>query len=125
MPEVPVTTLGLIPARANSKGIVGKNLRTFKAKPLTAWAGETAYAVGLSAIACTSDSWKILDEPSKAGPAIPILRPEERAGDDTPRFPGVQHSLSFLRPYTWDVVVLLQPTQPLRRPNHVREALKI
>ena len=122
---MPVTTLALIPARSGSKGIPGKNTRWFRSKPLIAWAVETAYASGVSAIAASSDSWKILDEATKAGPAIPILRPEALATDETPMLAVVQHALGFLAPYRWDVVVLLQPTQPLRLAKHVREALRL
>lgn len=105
-------TLGLVPARAGSRGVPGKNTRDFCGKPLYQW------AVGIGNETCdqtlvSSDDSEIAD----------ILRPAEFARDDSPMFDVVAHALSCeARP---DVVVLLQPTQPLRQVKHVRSALKL
>ena len=47
------------------------------------------------------------------------------AQDDTPMLPVITHALDTLAASGWvpDIVVLLQPTSPLRRPEHVRAAV--
>ena len=56
---------------------------------------------------------------------VPFLRPTALAQDDTPMLPVIQHTLDTLTGTGWmtDIVVLLQPTSPLRRPSHVRDAV--
>jgi CMP-N-acetylneuraminic acid synthetase len=53
------------------------------------------------------------------------MRPSSLAQDDTPMLAVIQHALETLAADGWttDVVVLLQPTSPLRRPSHVRDAV--
>ncbi|HNI57761.1 MAG TPA: acylneuraminate cytidylyltransferase family protein, partial [Elusimicrobiota bacterium] len=46
----------VLPARAGSKGIPGKNLKAIAGKPLLAWSIETALACGrLSDVVVSSD----------------------------------------------------------------------
>ena len=53
------------------------------------------------------------------------MRPATLAADDTPMLPVIQHALESLAGEGWssDVIVLLQPTSPLRRPDHIRDAV--
>jgi len=119
-------TLGLIPARSGSKGVVGKNTRLLAGRPLLAW------AVGIGRETC---DWTYVstDDPNiglfaaQYG-AGTIIRPAELATDGAALLPVVQHALRVL----WDsnrlnpeVVVLLQPTQPLRTVKQVLEGLAL
>ena len=47
--------------------------------------------------------------------------------DDTPMLPVMRHAVDALSRRGWvpDIIVLLQPTSPLRRPEHIREAVTL
>jgi CMP-N-acetylneuraminic acid synthetase len=53
------------------------------------------------------------------------MRPPSLAQDDTPMLPVVQHAIAALAADGWqaEMIVLLQPTSPLRRPSHIRDAV--
>lgn len=116
-------SLALVPARVGSRGIPGKNLRSFAGRPLLAWSVD----VGLETCTRTvvsSDSTDILQVGLLAG-AQTIKRPELLAQDDTSMAPVIRHALDVLLPWKPDVMVLLQPTSPLRTPRMVQDALSI
>ena len=113
-------TLALVPARSGSKGIPGKNTRLFAGKPLLAWAVEVGRQT-CDATYVTTDDPNIGLFAAQFG-ASTIVRPVELATDDAPMLPVIQHALGML---ACDVVVLLQPTQPLRTMAHVRLALEM
>jgi CMP-N-acetylneuraminic acid synthetase len=54
------------------------------------------------------------------------MRPCALAGDDVPMLPVVQHAVETLEGdgFAADVIVLLQPTSPLRRGEHIDAAVK-
>ncbi|HZB23545.1 MAG TPA: acylneuraminate cytidylyltransferase family protein [Gaiellaceae bacterium] len=111
--------LGLIPARGGSKGIPRKNLAPVAGKPLVAWTVEAARAAReLTRVVVSTDD----DEIAAAAGVEVLRRPEAIAADDTPMFEVIRHAADELRP---DVVVLLQPTSPLRRAGHVDEAVRL
>jgi CMP-N-acetylneuraminic acid synthetase len=121
--------LGLIPARGGSKGIPGKNLRLLGGRSLVARAVESGLESRLvSRIILSTDSEAIAEEGRRAGAEVPFLRPTDLAKDDTPSSAVVVHALEWLeenegtRP---DILVLLQPTAPLRQARHVDEALDL
>ena len=110
--------LGLIPARGGSKGIPRKNLAPVGGKPLLTWTVEAAQeASELTRVVVSTDDDEIAAE---AGVEV-LRRPAELAADDTPMLDVVRHTVAELSP---DVVVLLQPTSPLRRAEHVERALR-
>ena len=111
--------LGLIPARGGSKGIPGKNLVPVGGKPLLAWTVEAALgATELTRVVVSTDDDEIA---SVAGIEV-LRRPAELATDDTPMLEVVRHAVSELAS---DVVVLLQPTSPLRRAEHVDACVRL
>jgi CMP-N,N'-diacetyllegionaminic acid synthase len=111
--------LGLIPARGGSKGILRKNLVQVGGKPLLAWTVEAARgAAELTRVVVSTDD----DEIAAVAGVEALRRPAELAADDTPMLDVVRHAVSELRP---DVVVLLQPTSPLRRAEHVDACVRL
>jgi CMP-N-acetylneuraminic acid synthetase len=111
--------LGLIPARGGSKGVPRKNLAEVAGKPLLEWTVEAAKAASeLTRIVVSTDDDEIAAE---AGVEV-LRRPAALAADDTPMLDVVRHAVSELAP---DVVVLLQPTSPLRRAEHVDAAVRL
>jgi CMP-N,N'-diacetyllegionaminic acid synthase len=121
-------TVAIVPARAGSKGIPGKNIRPLCGKPLLAYTAEVIGATGIFDRALlTTDVEEIAKVGRALGLETPFLRPDELARDDTPMFPVIEHALSWLERdgVKVDIVVLLQPTQPLRTPEDVVRAVTL
>jgi CMP-N,N'-diacetyllegionaminic acid synthase len=121
--------LGLTPARGGSKGIPGKNIRLVRGKPLIAYTIECAKKVTIldEYIVSTEDK-AIADVAREYGAKVPFMRPKELAEDSSPTMPVIQHAISeieALKGRTVEVVVLLEPTAPLRAPIDIEESYKI
>ena len=120
--------LGIIPARGGSKGIPGKNIRMLGGKPLIYYAVRAARESGLvDRLILTTDSAEIADVGKSLGIEMPFIRPANLAQDDTPMFPVIDHAVQFVESQGWqpDIILLLQPTAPLRQPEHIQAAVKI
>ena len=120
--------LALVPARGGSKGIPDKNLRPLAGRSLLAYAAEAAARSGVvDRIVLSTDTRRIAEEGRRVGLEVPFMRPPELAADDTPMLPVIEHAVESLAREGWEaeVVVLLQPTSPLRTPAHVRSAVEL
>lgn len=120
--------LGLVPARAGSKGLPGKNVRLLRGRPLLAYAADAARASGvIDRSVLTTDSEEIAEVGRTVGLDAPFLRPAELARDDTPMLPVIAHAVGVLMAGGWaaDIVVLLQPTSPLRTGAHIRKSVEM
>jgi len=119
--------LGVVTARGGSKGIPGKNLKLLAGKPLIAYTIDAAIASGLfDRLILSTDDPAIADAARRCGCEVPFLRPADLARDETPHLPVLQHAVSWLEThggYRPDLVMILQPTSPLRQPRHIREAV--
>ena len=119
--------LGLIPARGGSSGIPRKNITLLAGRPLLAYTCEAALASRrLTRVLVSTDDEEIAAVGRACGAEVPFLRPADLARADTPSLPVAQHAVQWLIEHeAWDpdVVVLLQPTSPLRRARHIDEAL--
>jgi CMP-N-acetylneuraminic acid synthetase len=115
----------LIPARANSKGLPGKNLASVAGVSLVGRAVLAARAFlrtqGLGArarILVDTDGEQIATEGRRWGADVPFLRPAELAADTTQTVDNVLHAWHRLdREAQW--LILLQPTSPMRRAQHI------
>lgn len=121
--------LALIPARGGSKGIPGKNLAPVAGRPLIAWTIATAMATrGLDRVVVTTDSTEIARVARELGAEVPFRRPPELARDATPGIDPVLHAVRWLESeegYRSDLVMLLQPTSPLRSVADIESALEL
>jgi CMP-N-acetylneuraminic acid synthetase len=118
--------LGIVPARGGSKGLPGKNIRLLAGKPLLEYTAEAARASRvIDRLILSTDSAEIAEVGRRAGLEVPFLRPSTLAADDTPMVPVLEHAVAALGQEGWvaDIIVLLQPTSPLRRPEHIRAAV--
>jgi CMP-N,N'-diacetyllegionaminic acid synthase len=118
--------LGLVPARGGSKGVPGKNVRPLAGHTLLEYTAQAARESGvLDRVILSTDSPEIAEAGRRAGLEVPFMRPAALAADDTPMVPVIQHALTEVSRENWspDIVVLLQPTSPLRRPDHIRRAV--
>jgi CMP-N-acetylneuraminic acid synthetase len=120
--------LGLIPARGGSKGIPRKNLRPLLGKSLVERAHESAVASqALDRVILSTDDEEIREQALRHGLEAPFLRPAEIAGDRSPMIDVALHALDWLAAAgaEFDALMLLQPTSPLRRPEHIRQAVAL
>jgi CMP-N-acetylneuraminic acid synthetase len=124
-----IQVLGVIPARGGSKGIPRKNLTLLGGRPLIAYACDAARGSRtLTRVLVNTDDAEIARAAEGLGVDVPFLRPPELAGDDTPMIDVLVDLLSTLdqrEAYRPDVVVLLQPTSPFRRAEHVDAAVRL
>ena len=118
-------TVAIIPARGGSKRLPGKNLALLDGKPLILYTIAAASdCPNIEETHVSSDSAAILELARTHG-ASPIQRPVELSGDTVLMDPVVDHAIRELGLATDDIVVLLQPTSPLRQAEHVTEALRL
>jgi len=121
--------LGVVTARAGSKGIPGKNTNLLGGKPLIVHTIDAAFESGVfDRVILSTDDEQAAAIARARGCDVPFMRPASLAADDTPHLPVMQHALTWLRDeqqYTPDWVMILLPTSPLRRAVHIREAVDL
>lgn len=118
--EFPVVA-ALIPARGGSKGLHRKNLQQVGGMSLVARSIAVARSLtSISQIVVSSDDSETLEEASRYG-AHTRERPPHIAEDATPMRAVID---DFLDSHdSIDIVVLLQPTSPLRSAEDIRRCL--
>lgn len=117
-----------IPARGGSKGLPGKNILLLAGKPVIEWSIRAALQAKTSGdVVVSTDSEEIASIAKKAGANVPFLRPEHLAQDATPTMDVLFHFLDFQKAkgIDYDMVVLLQPTSPLRNSNDIDGAFEL
>jgi CMP-N,N'-diacetyllegionaminic acid synthase len=115
--------VGLVPARGGSKGIRNKNLAPLAGKPLLAYTVEASLeSEEIARTVVSTDADDIASVAETLGADV-IRRPPELATDETPMRDVVAHALRELG--GCDVLVLLQPTSPLRRSKHIDDAVRL
>ena len=120
--------LAVCPARGGSKGIKLKNLRPVGGVPMVARVGHLCAELDwLDRAVVSTDHEKIAAVAEANGLAAPFRRPEALSGDRVWDWDVLHHALlasEALDDVTYDVVVMLQPTSPLRRAEHVTGAVE-
>lgn len=120
--------LGLVPARGGSKGILQKNIVNCAGLPLLAWTANAAENSVITRNILSSDEPKIQKIARDYNLEVPFTRPSNISNDDTPALPVIEHALDFLdkaENYLPDIIVLLQPTSPLRTSKHINESIDL
>jgi N-acylneuraminate cytidylyltransferase len=116
--------LGVIAARGGSKRVPRKNLREVGGRPLIAWSIEQAQASRyLDRVVLSTEDEEIARLGREWGADVPFLRPAELATDEVPGVEPVLHALQQLE--SFDYVVLLQPTSPLRSASDIDGAIEL
>jgi N-acylneuraminate cytidylyltransferase len=116
--------LGLIPARGGSKGLPGKNIADVDGRPLIDWTVSAALASKhIDRVVLSSDDDAIAEAARRCGCEVPFRRPPELATDSASTLDVVLHALDALPGF--DVVVLLQPTSPLRTSADIDAACEL
>lgn len=123
--------LGIIPARGGSKGIKNKNIIEVCGRPLIDYSIQPALLCKeegiLSELIVSTDSEKIADISQKYGVGCPFLRPDKFSKDNSKSIDFVLHSIEYYenKGLFFDAVIILQPTSPLRKYEHIKEALQL
>ena len=118
--------LAVCPARGGSKGIPLKNLVPFLGVPLVAKVGEVVAEIPMiDRSVVSTDHPEIAEIAKKFGLDAPFFRPPELSGDRISDVQVLTHALQKMEhidKVLYDIVVMLQPTSPLRRSAHVIQA---
>lgn len=116
----------IIPARAGSKGIVGKNIIEVCKKPLIAWSIEQAINSELvSNVYVSTDGEDIAKASEEYGAKI-IWRPEELASDTASSEDALIHAIGVIeKKEEFESLVFLQATSPIRRNNDIDGAIRV
>jgi CMP-N,N'-diacetyllegionaminic acid synthase len=117
------TVLAVVPARGGSKGVKLKNIHPLSGVPLISHTGMLIRELGyIDRAVVSTDHPAIAEVAQESGLVAPFFRPEELSGDLISDFQVLHHALTEmerLERTCYDVVVMLQPTSPLRKPAHV------
>ena len=119
---------GLIPARGGSKGIPGKNLYSIAGIPLIDYTINSASkSKVLTEVFLSTDDIDIANRAKGTAIQVPDLRPPHLAADDTLTVDVALHAIkNWIKDFDQDdYLVLLQPTSPLRRNDHIHEACEL
>ena len=117
------TFLGIIPARGGSKRLPRKNILNLCGKPLISWSIEAGLkSKYIDKVVVSSDDTEILNISNELKVQV-IKRPDELANDTSTSFDAVKHAIDNLESYEY--ILLLQPTSPLRNENHIDKAIEI
>lgn len=121
--------LAVIPARAGSKSVPGKNIRMIGGKPMLAHSiAHGQQSKYINRIIVSTDSEKYAKIARSYGAEVPFLRPDEYATDTALDYDVFFHALSWLQEkegYVPDVVVQLRPTYPVRDVRDIDHMIEI
>lgn len=119
--------LGVIPARGGSKRLPRKNILPVAGLPLIAYTIEAARrSKALTDFIFSTEDDEILEVARQLGAPAPFKRPAELSGDEVRNIDVVLHALDYMEKQTglpYDIVVLLQPTCPIRSAEHIDAAV--
>lgn len=119
--------LAIVPARGGSKGIKGKNIYPVNGKPLIWYTlSEAQKSKYIDRIIVSTDSREIADVAEQYGVSVPFLRPAELALDHSKSIDALISVIHTLEDQgeTYPIVMLLQPTSPLRIVDDIDGALE-
>jgi len=121
--------LGVIPARAGSKGIPNKNIIDVGGQPLIKYTIEAALgSTMITDCIVSTDSDEIAYLAESLGLSAPFIRPNNLSDDKALSLPVIQHAVNFMEKkhgFHYDAVIMLQPTTPLRTSGDIDKSLSI
>lgn len=118
--------LVVIPARGGSKGILKKNIKILHGKPLIQYTIESSQgSMYVDDIVVSTDDKEILNVSEALGVKV-VLRPERLSGDDALVVDALRYTLDTLEGegLLYDIVLLLEPTSPLRTSEIIDNCIK-
>ncbi|MDG2252941.1 MAG: acylneuraminate cytidylyltransferase family protein [Methylophilaceae bacterium] len=119
--------LAVIPARGGSKRLPRKNIMPIAGHPMIAYSIMSVRdSTMVTDWLLSSDDDEIIEVAKRYGAFIPFKRPPELATDDIRNIDVTLHALEYmerLKGYQYDIIILLQPTSPIRSSEHIDEAI--
>jgi len=119
--------LAVVPARGGSKGIKLKNIFPLCGKPLICYTAEVIHQLKyIDKAIVSTDNEKIAMIAESCGLEVPFYRPQSLSGDFVGDWEVLHHALSEtekMDKLIYDIVLMLQPTSPLRKPEYVTETI--
>jgi CMP-N,N'-diacetyllegionaminic acid synthase len=117
--------LVVVPARGGSKGVPLKNIRPLAGVPLIAHTGNLVKRLQyVDRAICSTDHPDIAKAAADCGLEVPFMRPPELGGDLISDLHVLTHAIKVICDSYYDVVVMLQPTCPLRTAGQVTLAVR-
>ncbi|WP_446008845.1 acylneuraminate cytidylyltransferase family protein [Candidatus Electrothrix sp.] len=120
--------LAVVPARGGSKGIPLKNIHLLAGKPLIAYTGDVLkHLPEVDRAVVSTDHDGIADLAEQNGIPAPFRRPPDLSGDRVADWDVLLHALQAMEAIDsciYDIVLMLQPTCPLRTAEHVRKTFE-
>lgn len=121
--------IAIIPARGGSKGLIGKNIKLLSGKPMIAYTIEAALnSKQISEVIVSTDDQNIAEIAKQYGAQVPYLRPKHLATDSARSIDVLNYVVDrFEKEKNCNVnsLVVLQATSPLRKSNHIDEAIEL
>ncbi len=124
-----VKILCIIPARGGSKQLPGKNIKILAGKTLIAWTIDAAKNSNMvDRIIVSTDDLEIANIAKRYHAEVPFLRPKHISGDEASSADVVLHAVEWLSKnnnYYPEIILLLQPTSPLRITEDINNSIKL
>jgi N-acylneuraminate cytidylyltransferase/CMP-N,N'-diacetyllegionaminic acid synthase len=120
--------LYIIPARGGSKGLPNKNIKLLDGIPMIAYSIRAALSSQYKGLVVVStDDDKIATIAKQYGADVPFIRPAELAQDSSSTVDVIVHALEYYKSkgFTFDIIVLLQPTSPLRNHSDIENCIEL
>ena len=120
--------LYIIPARGGSKGIPRKNIKDFAGKPLICYSIEAARALSDDEhVIVSTDDEEIADVARSTGLKVEYMRPSHLATDTAGSREVMIDAMDWAgrKGVDYDMIVLLQPTSPLRNADDIRGCIEL
>lgn len=123
--------IAVVPARSGSKGIPDKNMQQVGGRSLIARAGDVLNSPACKAIdlrLLSTDSNRYAEEGRTHGLECPFLRPSELSQDTTGAIETMQQAWQQAEQcyqVEYDLLLIIEPTCPLRRPADISTALDL
>lgn len=121
--------IAVIPARGGSKRFPRKNIYPLRGHPLIAYTIKAAQdATKLTDWLVSTDDEEIAEAARRYNAPVPFIRPSSISGDTDRNNVVMRHALEFMEASTgrrYDIIMLLQPTCPIRSSAHLDEAVDL
>lgn len=119
--------IAIIPARAGSKRIIGKNTKLFNGKPLIAYSIDAAIMSGLfDQVVVSTDSPKIAKLSQELGAVVPFMRPQYLSDDFTGTREVINHAIETMQElgHTLEYCCCIYATAPFVQTHYIEKGLE-